>query len=979
MFFSSVVYALLTASLFHRGEGFVASTPSTVVGDGGGGVGARAHLRSEAARISTRERAAVLSMMGGTAGTTDGSPDDGRDRPTHRTHFGAGGSGSSRGAGGGVGSSSGWSNGLRKSSPRSQPRRRARTRLPGDGAGGRESVITERGRGVGGGEGLRSFALGSSACPAGDESAGAAGGGGGGGSGSGSGGWKRSLSADEDKRLKAEWLVGDSGPTSAPVQPWELRSLTPDEQLSHLNRGLLQLSATFGWCVTDAEAVELDGFNRRVLQEASYLPPEEQNWVGVAIQVAYHAHQGQRRKSGEPFIMHPVEVMAILAGLRMDAETLVAGLLHDTVEDTRLAFADIETQFGSTVRRIVEGETKLSKIPGRVSAFTASDYEMGEGADQQRAEGAKQADNLRHMLIAMSKDWRVLVVKLSDRLHNMRTLGAMPQHKQVRIAQETMGVFVPLARRMGLWAMKTELEDMCFKTLHPEEHRRVTSLIRLRSASTGHTEKVLEAERLRLEQLLGRTAVLEGRAPSFRVTVGVKPAYTVWRSMARNGGRLDSVLDCVHFKISFSLHPKPGPDGIVRSSFENSERERAACYGLLESVHGLLRPISPPRVEDFIAVPKPNNYRALHSAVLLRGHPVEVQILTDDMERVANFGMAASQVARSFGNPKNLPWLAELQTSAEACALGCGDTYSANVRDSLTRAQERRFVFDPQGKILDLAGNATMCDAARELHDSKTCRVAATYVNGRLVPLNRPLKNGDVVAILTAPFLPAKRPTAAAEAAAAAAADATKPVDDVPLHVHTGVWPLNMGAMPMAQRAGDDGGEPDTLIEIDEIPFMTKGEKRLAREVELQHARLSMFAVLAWTAVEMERVSGLATLKPDALAAMHESPFVYLSSLSPQQALRVVMVMGVLEGGFLIYNSLQDRFEGKEREREGRGTSQAKTSLTAQEKAMEERRKFHARERELHNGRMAMIAITCLSIQSALAGEDSLARLLGLF
>lgn len=541
-----------------------------------------------------------------------------------------------------------------------------------------------------------SLVLGSSACPAGDESAAS---------------WPRGLPSDEENVVGGpDWLVGDSGPSSAPSQPWELRSLTPDEQLSRLNRGLLQLSATFGWCVTDAEAVELDGFNRQVLEDAAYLTPAEQNWVGVAVQVAYHAHQGQRRKSGDPFIMHPVEVMRILAGLRMDAETLVAGLLHDTVEDTRLAFADIEAHFGSTVRRIVEGETKLSKIPGRVSAFNASDYEMG---GNNAKEGAKQADNLRHMLIAMSKDWRVLVVKLSDRLHNMRTLGAMPEHKQVRIAQETMGVFVPLARRMGLWDIKTELEDRCFKTLHPAEHARVTNLLRLRSTATGHTEKVLEDERRRLEDLLGRAPCLEGRAPSFRVTVGIKPAFTVWRSMARNEGLLSNVLDCVHFKVAFSLHPQPGPDGVVRSSFENSERERAACYELLESVHGLLAPISPPRVEDFIAVPKPNNYRALHSAVTLRGHPVEVQILTDDMDRVANFGMAASQVAQSFGNPKNLPWLAELQTSAEACALGCGDTYSANVRDSLKRAQERRFVFDPQGKILDLAGNATVREKAR--------------------------------------------------------------------------------------------------------------------------------------------------------------------------------------------------------------------------------------------------------------------------
>lgn len=534
--------------------------------------------------------------------------------------------------------------------------------------------------------------------------------------------WQRRLSADEERRLRSEWLVDESvvpscvssagaAAASTPARPWELRSLRPEEQISHLNRGLLQLSATFGWCVTDAEAVELDGFNRQVLQAASYLTPAEQNWVGVAVQVAYHAHQGQRRKSGEPFIVHPVEVMTILAGLRMDAETLVAGLLHDTVEDTRLALEDIEAYFGSTVRKIVEGETKLSKIPGRVSAFTASTFEMEGDSEKAGSEASKQADNLRHMLIAMSKDWRVLLVKLSDRLHNMRTLGAMPAHKQERIAHETMGVFVPLARRLGLWSIKTELEDICFRTLHPDEYARVTDLMRLRSVATGHTAEVLEVERQRLQDLLVRTSALEGRVASFKVSVTEKPPYTVWRSIARNGGLFENVMDCVQFTVTFSLHPQPGPDGVVRSSFENSERERAACYRLLESLHGVLPPVSPPRVEDFIAVPKPNKYRALHSTVLLGQYPVEVQILTEDMDRVAHFGLAASQVARSTGN--TLPWLAELQTSAEACALGCGDTYSASIRDSLKRAQERRFVFDPQGKILDLAGNATVSAFSR--------------------------------------------------------------------------------------------------------------------------------------------------------------------------------------------------------------------------------------------------------------------------
>lgn len=562
-----------------------------------------------------------------------------------------------------------------------------------------------------------SFELRASAVPAGDESASAA------------SSWQRRVSAaDEDRRIRSpDWLVSDF-PTRATSQPWELRALSLDEQVSHLSRGLQQLSATFGWCVTDAEASELDRYNRQVLQDAAYLTPTEQQWVGVAVQVAYHAHQGQRRKSGEPFIEHPVEVMQILAGLRMDAETLVAGLLHDTVEDTRLAFADIEAQFGSTVRRIVEGETKLSKIPGRVSAFTASMFEMeGAATSASNKDAAKQADNLRHMLIAMSKDWRVLVVKLADRLHNMRTLGAMAQHKQVRIAHETMGVFVPLARRMGLWQIKTELEDRCFRTLHPEDYDHVTELLRLRAVTTGHSDEMLEDERQRLQDVLSRSLDLDSRVASFRVTVGAKPAYTVWRSMQRNGGLLGGVLDCIHFTIVFSLHPQPGPDGIVRSSFENSERERAACYRLLESAHGLLTPISPPRVEDFIAVPKPNSYRALHSTVMLRGKPVEVQILTDDMYRVAQFGLA-SQASRSIGNPKNLPWLAELQTSAEACALGCGDTYSANVRDSLMRAQERRFVFDPQGMILDLAANATV-SAENIVQQLRSCGNCSHWLN----------------------------------------------------------------------------------------------------------------------------------------------------------------------------------------------------------------------------------------------------------
>ncbi|CAM9938685.1 unnamed protein product, partial [Choristocarpus tenellus] len=526
-----------------------------------------------------------------------------------------------------------------------------------------------------------------------------------------------------------QWLVDDASRVSTTKKEWELRSMTKEEQVSHLGRGLSQLGATFGWCLTDDQEMELEGFKVLAAQYTAYLSEMERHWVSVAVEVGYFAHQNQLRKSGEPFITHPIEVMRILSGLKMDAETLVAGILHDTVEDTPLAFQDIEAQFGSTVRRIVEGETKLSKIPGRVSAFNASAFEMEQSArDEDLAAGVskspppdpesvKQADNLRHMLIAMSKDWRVLVVKLADRLHNMRTISSMAEHKQERISHETMGVFVPLARRMGLWSIKIELEDLCFRTLNFSEHKRVSRLMERRTETTGHSDEVLENERVRLQEILAQTPGLKDRIATLDVQLCTKPVYNLWRTMQRNGGNFYAVLDAVSYKVTFSLRPQLGPNGKPLPFFENSEREKAACYQLLENVHSRLDPLSPPRVEDYIAVPRPNNYRALHSTVFLRGYPVEVQILTEDMDRVASFGFASSQVARQNGNCKVLPWLAELQTSAEVYALGCGDAYSASVRDSLTSPQERRFVFDPEGKILDLAGDAKVRDAACELHD----------------------------------------------------------------------------------------------------------------------------------------------------------------------------------------------------------------------------------------------------------------------
>ncbi|CAM9464278.1 unnamed protein product [Phaeothamnion confervicola] len=512
------------------------------------------------------------------------------------------------------------------------------------------------------------------------------------------------------------------------------------------------------------------------------------------------------------------------------------------------------------------------------------------------------------MLIAMSEDWRVLVVKLADRLHNMRTIAAMPLHKQRRIARETMDVFVPLAHRLGLWGIKCELEDLCFAVLQPVEYDRVRRLVEGREQLTQHTPALLEATRAMLEEELQRAALGNGGAAAagsssggsgtssgsggrpatcmaaanaifegmeakaaataavagdagagasagvngngagagprlgmLRVEVHQKPLYRIWRAMQRNGSNFYAQLDVVSFRIVFNLAQSAArtaaaavaaaaaeafgaSDGSASSSaagrtagtaaspalgsasgapgaaatsglslavphsglsagaehgplsYEEGLHEKRACYRLLERVHSLLPPTDPPRVKDYIAFPKSNGYSSLHSTVFLRGYPVEIAVRTEWMERVAEHGMAASWLARVHKEDCSvrLPWLREAQLEADAssrtAATGeaCGDAYAASIRQSLQGAVGRRFVFTSQGTILNLCGNATVRDAALELHDARKMRVVAAKVNSRLVGLNHPLKDGDVVSVITAPYPAGAAPPAAAAAASAA-------------------------------------------------------------------------------------------------------------------------------------------------------------------------------------------------------------------
>ncbi|EEC50040.1 predicted protein, partial [Phaeodactylum tricornutum CCAP 1055/1] len=471
----------------------------------------------------------------------------------------------------------------------------------------------------------------------------------------------------------------------------------------------------------------------------SYLGTDAVAKIYQALCVAYRAHRGQMRKSGEPFIVHPVEVSLLLSGLKMDAETVMSGLLHDTVEDTDLTFQQVETLFGHTVRSIVEGETKVSKLPKLAFA---------EYADE-------QAENLRQMFVAMTSDYRIIIVKLADRLHNMRTLRYMKSEKQIKISRETLDIFAPLAHRMGIWQFKSELEDTSFMYLYPQEYKRLNRRLRLHQQSFQET---LEKAQDILQRQLNLDSTLQQQAYKVEVSGRTKEIYSLWHKMeTKNVQNLDHIVDVVALRVVIS--PRDKSVEADKSELSNdSDRGVWLCYhalGLVQHLPGFV-PV-PTRVKDYISFPKPNGYQSLHTALILNGQTIEVQIRTSMMHQVAEYGMAShwayTDDKRRGSNEElySTPWLSSIKEWQNE-AVSSRDFVDSVRRELLGK---RVFVFLRNGKILNLARGATAIDAAFQIHTEVGLSMHGVEINGKPVPLSYELQNGDVVSILTGSGRPA--------------------------------------------------------------------------------------------------------------------------------------------------------------------------------------------------------------------------------
>ncbi|HJR98607.1 MAG TPA: bifunctional (p)ppGpp synthetase/guanosine-3',5'-bis(diphosphate) 3'-pyrophosphohydrolase [Actinomycetota bacterium] len=434
----------------------------------------------------------------------------------------------------------------------------------------------------------------------------------------------------------------------------------------------------------------------------SYNPKADTREIARAFAFAEAAHVGQKRKSGEDFITHPVAVTDVLADLRLDTTTLEAALLHDTVEDTRVTMQEIEEGFGADVARIVDGLTKLERLE-----FHSREQE--------------QAENVRKMIVAMAGDIRVLLIKLADRLHNMRTLTVFPEPKQRRIATETLEIYAPLAHRLGVQEIKWELEDLSFKTLHPGPYREIASLVDARREErTALIEQVTGEARSKLKEL-GVKAEIEGRP---------KHLYSIYEKMVLRGKEFNEIYDLVGVRI-----------------LVDSLRD---CYAALGAVHALWKPL-PGRFKDYVAMPKSNMYQSLHTTVVgPAGTPLEIQIRTRDMHRTAKFGIAAHWRYKEGGKQAK-------EASAEAAWLGQMMDWLKDMADPREFMDSLRidlyggqvFVFTPKGDVVNLPAGATPVDFAYAIHTDVGHRTIGAKVGGKLVPLDYELRTGDTVAILT--------------------------------------------------------------------------------------------------------------------------------------------------------------------------------------------------------------------------------------
>jgi guanosine-3',5'-bis(diphosphate) 3'-pyrophosphohydrolase len=435
----------------------------------------------------------------------------------------------------------------------------------------------------------------------------------------------------------------------------------------------------------------------------AYNPEVDRELLTRAFRFAAAAHEGQQRRSGEAFIRHPWGAAKILAELRQDEQTIAAALLHDVVEDTETEIDEVRTEFGDEIAQLVEGVTKLTRIH----------FQSREQAE---------AENYRKMIAAMVGDERVILIKLADRLHNMRTIEYLGKQKQLQKARETLEVYAPLAHRLGIHKLKWELEDLAFETLHPRKYEEIKTMVAERR--TDREEHVSEASgTLQLElDKVDIPAEISGRAKHF---------YSIYDKMAKKGREFNEIYDLTAMRV------------IVERSGDEGTRD---CYGALGLIHSLWKPM-PGRFKDYIAMPKFNAYRSLHTTVIgPEGRPLEIQVRTRDMHEIAELGVAAHWLyKRGKRDPQWTAWAKQLMESQadEADPREFMKTFRTDLFD------EEVYVFTPQGEVKSLPAESTPIDFAYAVHTDLGHRTGGAKNNGRIVPLHYRLKSGDVVEILT--------------------------------------------------------------------------------------------------------------------------------------------------------------------------------------------------------------------------------------
>jgi guanosine-3',5'-bis(diphosphate) 3'-pyrophosphohydrolase len=470
---------------------------------------------------------------------------------------------------------------------------------------------------------------------------------------------------------------------------------------------------------------ELNEFERRLLGDLFAIVSEhaedsaveiDRERVEDAFVFACEHHADQRRKSGEDFIVHPVGVARICAGMRLDTETLCAALLHDTVEDTSASIEEVSERFGEEIAQVVDGVTKLTGI-----TFQSRDE--------------AQAENYRKMMVAMATDVRVILIKLADRLHNMRTIDAMPKQKQMEKARETLDIYAPIAHRLGIHALKWELEDLAFATLHPRKYQEIKGLV---AQQRDERERYVSGagEYLTRElSALGIDAQIAGRAKHF---------YSIYSKMTKKGREFNEIYDLTAMRV------------IVDSVKD--------CYGAVGVIHSLWKPL-PGRFKDFIAMPKFNMYQSLHTTVIgPEGRPLEIQIRTHAMHDMAEFGVAAHWMYKQRSEDGRGPQKVERERSgalADDAKLkwlrsmldwqkDLSDPHEFMESLRIDLFEDEVYVFTPKGEVKSLAAGATPLDFAYEVHTEIGHRCVGARVNGKIVPLHYELKSGDIVEILTA-------------------------------------------------------------------------------------------------------------------------------------------------------------------------------------------------------------------------------------